>query len=132
MADELPVGVYETEDGRYVNEDGRYVDPVTGNPLKWNPLMGGNTMLDAVMGVNSTAGMAALNEAAGLPEGTIHRDLPYTVAEDGHFYNDDGERLYFWEPSGEQQESERREHNRHVAEGMMETGTYRGGYYTLD
>ena len=116
---DLPIGVYETEDGRYVNEDGRYVDPNTGNPLTYNPLMGGNSILDAVMAVNETGG-------AG------ERELPYAVGEDGNFYNEDGERLYFWAEPSELGDAEDRESRREGAMAMAEQGRYSGGYYTMD
>jgi hypothetical protein len=116
---DLPIGVYETEDGRYVNEDGRYVDPTTGNPLTYNPLMGGNSILDAVMGINETGGLG-------------EQELPYTAGEDGNFYNEDGERLYYWAEPNELGDVEDRESRRDNAMAMAESGSYYGNYYTMD
>ena len=116
---DLPIGVYETEDGRYVNEDGRYVDPNTGNPLTYNPLMGGNSILDAVMAVNETGGVG-------------EQGLPYAVGEDGNFYNEDGERLYFWAKPNELGDSEDRESRRDNMMDMAQRGSYYGNYYTMD
>jgi len=119
MSDDLPAGVYETEDGRYVNENGRYVDPTTGNPLTYNPLMGGNSILDTIMGLNETGGLG-------------EQDLPYTVGEDGNFYNEDGERLYFWAKPNELGDAEDRENRREGAMDMAQRGSYYGNYYTMD
>ena len=116
---DLPAGVYETEDGRYVDENGRYVNPNTGNPLTYNPLMGGNSALDAIMAVNETGGYG-------------EQGLPYAVGEDGNFYNDDGEQLYFWAKPNELGDSEDRESRRDNMMDMAQRGSYYGNYYTMD
>ena len=80
----LPDGVTKTDDGRYVNENGRYVDPNTGQPLQWNPQMGGNGLLDTVMGLNSTEGWDKIYQsgtAAGfdVPETNPNQDRKSVV-----------------------------------------------------
>jgi len=136
---ELPPGITQTEDGRYVNENGRYVDPTTGEPLKWNPLMSGNSYMDAVMGLNSTEGWNKIYEVGtengfDVPRTNPNHDPKYFVGDDGQFYNEDGEKVYYWSPSGEGAEAEQSDRKAALRyeDAVSGNGTYGGNYYTMD